>query len=71
MIDHEPFKVSEARIKYGDSSWEGFKRMKEIILSEEEARAIVKTLKSNWIPLDDQKTIYNLISRIERELEIE
>jgi hypothetical protein len=45
--------------------------MKQIVLSEEEARAIIKTLKSNWIPLDDQKLIYNLINRIERELEIE
>lgn len=27
MIDSEPFEVSEARIKYGDSSWEGFKKM--------------------------------------------
>lgn len=24
-IEQEPFEVSEARIKYGDSSWEGFK----------------------------------------------
>ena len=43
--------------------------MKQVILTEEEAKAIVKTLKTNWIPLDDQKIIYNLINRIERELE--
>lgn len=43
--------------------------MKQIILTEEEAKAMVKALRSSWIPLDDQKVIYNLISRIERELE--
>lgn len=43
--------------------------MKQITLSEEEAKAIVKALRSSWIPLDDQKIIYNLINRIERELE--
>lgn len=26
-MDHEPFEISEARIKHGDSSWEGFKKM--------------------------------------------
>lgn len=43
--------------------------MKQVTLTEEEARAIVKALKANWIPLDDQRVIYNLINRIERELE--
>lgn len=43
--------------------------MKQITLTEEEALAIVRALKSNWIPQDDQKIIYNLIHRIERELE--
>jgi len=43
--------------------------MRQITLSEEEARAIVSVLRSNWIPLELQKLVFNLISRIERELE--
>lgn len=43
--------------------------MKQIVLTEEEAKAIVRVLRTNWIPLDDQRIIYDLISRIERELE--
>lgn len=43
--------------------------MKQIVLSEEEAMAIIRALKSNWIPQPDQKLVYNLINRIERELE--
>ena len=42
--------------------------MKQITISTEEAKAIIKNLKSGWIPLDDQKIIYNLISRLEGEL---
>lgn len=42
-----------------------------VVLSEDEARALLKVLKTNWIPLDDQRTIYNLIRRIEKELGIE
>lgn len=45
--------------------------MNQIILSEEEARLIIKTLKCNWIALNDQKVMYNLISRLEKELGIE
>jgi len=43
----------------------------KIIISKEEAKGIAKALKSNWIPLDDQKLIYQLIDRIERELGLE
>lgn len=43
--------------------------MKQIILSEEEARAVVLVLRSTWITPDMQKLIYNLINRIETELE--
>lgn len=39
-----------------------------ITLSKEEAIAILKALRNNWIPLDDQHIIFNLIERIEREL---
>lgn len=41
----------------------------EIKLTEEEARAIVAILKSNWIPQDLQTIVFNLINRIERELD--
>jgi len=44
--------------------------MKQIIITEEEAKAIVKVLISNWIPINDQRIIYDLINRIEKELEI-
>ena len=43
--------------------------MKQIVLNEEEARALVTVLKSTWIQPDLQKAIYNLINRVERELE--
>lgn len=43
--------------------------MRQIILSEDEAKAIVLILKSNWIPLELQRAVYDLISRIEKELE--
>lgn len=45
--------------------------MKQIIISEEEARTIVMLLKNNWIPLDIQRFTYDLITRLERELGIE
>lgn len=40
-------------------------------ITAEEALAIYKALRSNWIPPDDQKVVYNLIERIKKELEIE
>jgi hypothetical protein len=43
----------------------------QIVITKEEATVMVKTLKSNWIPLNDQKIIYGLIRRIEKELGLE
>ena len=43
--------------------------MKQIFVTEEEARLIIAMLKNSWAPLDMQKAVYNLINRIERELE--
>jgi hypothetical protein len=43
--------------------------MKQIILSEEEAREIVKLLITSWVPQDSQKIVYELVRRIEKELE--
>ena len=40
-----------------------------IILSEEEARAVIFLLKNSWAPQEMQKLVYDLISRIEKELE--
>lgn len=45
--------------------------MKEIILSEEEARAIHTVLKRNWVQNDLQKIVYGILTRIEKELGIE
>jgi len=42
--------------------------IKVYCLSEEEARALILVLKSNWSPLELQKTIYQLIDRLEKEL---
>lgn len=42
--------------------------MNEIILTREEATIILRTLKSNWIPIAYQKQIFELIERLEREL---
>ena len=43
--------------------------MKEIILSKEEVEIIVILLRSTWVQPQYQKIVYDLISRIERELE--
>lgn len=45
--------------------------MRQILITEEEARAIIIALRSNWVPIDDQKIIYNLIKKLEKELESE
>jgi len=43
--------------------------MKQVILTEEEARTLVRILRYNWVPFDDQKTVYEMVRRIEKELE--
>ena len=42
--------------------------MKQIIITEEEAKLIVSTLMHSWVPIDDQKTLSDLIMRLEKEL---
>ena len=42
--------------------------IKLYMLSEEEARAVVLLLRSSYAPQDLQKIVYNLISRLEKEL---
>lgn len=37
----------------------------DITISEDEAKALIKILKNNWVPPDDQKIIFNLIIRLE------
>jgi hypothetical protein len=49
-------------------SWKGISYMK-LEISREEAIALISLLRNSWAPLDMQKTIYNLVNRIERELE--
>lgn len=44
---------------------------RKILLSKEEEDALLRHLKSSWVIPDDQKIIYNLINRIERERELE
>lgn len=41
----------------------------EITLTRDEAIAILVVLKTNWIPLDQQKIVFDLITKIEKELE--
>lgn len=43
--------------------------MKQIILSEEEAKIIINLLKNNWVPYNVQRTVFELINRIEKELQ--
>lgn len=43
--------------------------MKQIILTEEEARAVIFLLRTSWAPQEMQKIVFNLVNRIERELE--
>jgi hypothetical protein len=45
--------------------------MKSVVLSEEEALAVLRALRTNWIQINDQKVIFNLISKIEKELGLE
>lgn len=39
-----------------------------ITLSREETETIVRILRAVWIPPDDQRMIYDLITRLENEL---
>lgn len=41
----------------------------EIKLTREEAIAILAVLKHNWIPLELQKAIFELVEKLERELQ--
>ena len=41
----------------------------QITLSREEAIAILQIPRSNWIPLDLQKVIFFMITKIEKALE--
>jgi hypothetical protein len=43
--------------------------MRLLHITEEEAKMIVKTLMHTWVPIDDQKTLSDLIIRLEKELE--
>lgn len=43
--------------------------MKQVILDEAEVRIIVAILKSNWIPINLQKAVFDIITKIEKELE--
>lgn len=45
--------------------------MKQITVTEEEAKAIYEELRKSWITPDNQKIVFHLLERIERELEIE
>jgi len=45
--------------------------MKQHIISEEEARAIVQELMRSFVAIDNQKIISQLIIRLEKELEVE
>ena len=42
--------------------------MKQITITEEEAKVIVIMLRSTWAPIDIQKVVYELIERLEKEL---
>ena len=48
----EPFEVSEARIKYGDSKWEGFPKPM-FTLSLEEARVLYELLAHQYIDYEN------------------
>jgi hypothetical protein len=42
--------------------------LEDFRLTKEEAIAILKVLKSNWIQPDDQRLIYNVVIRLEKQL---
>lgn len=52
-----------------DKSREGSKATMEITLTREEAIAVLAVLKHNWIPLELQKAIFELVEKLERELQ--
>jgi hypothetical protein len=37
-------------------------------MSKEEAKAIVRVLSSNWIPMDIQKIVYDATKRLENQI---
>lgn len=43
--------------------------MKQIVLTEKEARTVLQVLKTNWVSIDIQPIILEIVKRIERELE--
>jgi len=48
-LPSEPFEVSEARIKHGDSSWSGISKEPAFILTLEQARALYRELEKSYI----------------------
>lgn len=43
--------------------------MKEIVLTKEEAKVIVLLLRREWPPVELQKLVFELVTRLEKELE--
>lgn len=42
--------------------------MKQITISEEEARVILEELRKSWITLENQHIVFKLLTRLENEL---
>lgn len=69
-MDHEPFEVSEARIKYGNTSWTGFMKPGEFcILKLEELKDLYRILEHHYIPYEDERAhaVVNKIMKVIKE----
>jgi len=42
--------------------------MKQVVLTEEEAMAVIRNLRGAYISQQDEKIVYEIITRIEKEL---
>lgn len=43
--------------------------MKQFVIDEQEARALLEELRKAWVAPDNQQVIYKMLTRLENELE--
>lgn len=68
-MDPEPFEVSEARIKFGNSSWKGFEKMSKYHMSEKMSQRIQNDY-TYHAPKEDQPSRYERIRNVAKNLAI-
>lgn len=66
IMEYESFEISEARIKFGNSSWRGFKQM-EYPITDQQKQDLIKRF-TYHAPKNDQPARYVLLRDNAREL---